>query len=101
MDKLALGMLSRYLENMTVELQPETGRLAQEEIKLGHARSMDDLVLLAVKTLQDRRTPGQSCETPTPRKPRQNLADFLLDLPFAGSDLDLERHSDNPQSVEL
>ena len=36
-----------------------------------------------------------------PRKPRKNLADFLLESPFAGSELDLERQQDYGRPVEL
>jgi hypothetical protein len=38
--------------------------------------------------------------TATPR-PRKNLAQFLLESPFAGSDLDLERQQDYGRPVNL
>jgi hypothetical protein len=36
-----------------------------------------------------------------PHKPLNNLAQFLLESPSAGSDLDLEREKDYGRSVEL
>jgi hypothetical protein len=36
-----------------------------------------------------------------PRKPRKNLADFLSESPFAGSEIDLERQQDYGRPVDL
>jgi Arc/MetJ-type ribon-helix-helix transcriptional regulator len=68
---------------MTVELNPETERLVQEEIHRGHFRSVDELIVQGVYALREKsKTAG------TRRKPRKNLADFLMESPFAGSELD-------------
>jgi hypothetical protein len=36
-----------------------------------------------------------------PTKPRQNLADFLLESPLHGSGITLERIKDYPEPIEL
>ena len=36
-----------------------------------------------------------------PKKPRKNLAQFLMESPLAGSGLDLERDKDQRRDIEL
>jgi hypothetical protein len=81
---------------MTIEIRkPELERLVQEEILNGHFQSVDDLLTEAIHALREKHAP-----TPA-RSPRKNLAQFLLESPFAGSDLDLERRQDYGRPVEL
>ena len=75
---------------MTVELKPETERLVQEEMRRGHFHSVDELIVEGVTAWREKHQVEPSAAVP-PRKPRKNLADFLLQSPFAGSDIDLER----------
>jgi hypothetical protein len=86
---------------MTVEIKPETERLVREEIQRGHVRSVDELIELAVQALREKHPVEPSTADAPPRKPRRNLADFLLESPFAGSELDLERQKDYPRDIEL
>ena len=74
---------------MTIQITtPELERLVQEEIRSGHFDSVDDLLTEAIHALREK-------QAPAPHKlPRKNLAQFLLESPFAGSDLDLERRQD-------
>ena len=66
---------------MTVELKPETERLVQEEIRSGHIHSVDELIVYGVRALREKnRVPQLSAPAP-PRKPRKNLAEFLLESP--------------------
>jgi len=82
---------------MTIEIRkPELERLLQEEILNGHFQNVDDLL---AETLQDLREKYALAAT-APR-PRKNLAQFLLDSPFAGSDLNLERRQDYGRAIEL
>jgi Arc/MetJ-type ribon-helix-helix transcriptional regulator len=82
---------------VTVELRPEIERLVQEEIRSGHFHSVDEVIEQAVYALRDK-----SKVTPLPpRKPRKNLADFLLESPFAGCEIDLERQQDYGRPVDL
>ena len=81
---------------MLVELKPEIERLVQEEILCGRFHSVAEVIEEAVHVLR------RSSETlPPARLPRQNLADFLLDSPFAGSELDFERVQDYGGPIEL
>jgi hypothetical protein len=80
-----------------VELKPETERLVREEIRLGRVHSVDQLIVRGVQALRER----SGAEPAPPRKPRKNLADFLLESPFAGSELNLERESDCGRPVDL
>ena len=84
---------------MTVELKHETGRLVQEEIGSGHIRSVDELIVFGVRALREQRHLQQPTTAVPPRKPRKNLADFLMESPFAGSDMDLERQQDYGRPV--
>ncbi len=78
---------------MTIELKPEDAKLLQEKLRSGGFRSVDELIHQALVALP---MPEQSAETP-----RQNLADFLKNSPFAGAELDLERRKQYVRPVEL
>jgi Arc/MetJ-type ribon-helix-helix transcriptional regulator len=88
-----------YLEGMTVQLKPETERLVQEEIKNGHVRSVDELIVQGVRALREKSRAGKRASAS--RKPRKNLADVLSEPPFAGSELDLTRQKDYPRPLDL
>jgi Arc/MetJ-type ribon-helix-helix transcriptional regulator len=88
-----------YLEGVTVQLKPETERLVQEEIKNGHVRSVDELIVQGVRALREKSRAGKHASGP--RKPRKNLADVLSGPSFAGSDLDLTRQEDYPRPLDL
>jgi Arc/MetJ-type ribon-helix-helix transcriptional regulator len=82
---------------MTIEIrEPELERLMQEEIRNGHFRSMDELLTEALQALREKNAaPAPASGT------RKNLAQFLLESPFAGSDLNLERQQDYGRPIEL
>jgi hypothetical protein len=82
---------------MTVELKPETERLVQEELQSGHVQTVDELIVYGVQALRDK----SKAVPARPRKPRKNLADFLLESPFAGSEVVLEREQDYGRPVDL
>ena len=82
---------------MTVELKPETERLVQEELRNGYVQTVDEIIVHGVHALREK----SKVATAPPRKPRKNLADFLLESPFAGSELDLERQQDYGRPVDL
>jgi len=81
---------------MTVEIQPETGRLLQEEIDRGQVHSVDELILVAVEALRERR----AAEPRTPPG-RKSLYDLLTHPPFAGSELNVERQKEYPRPIDL
>jgi len=82
---------------MSVELKPETERLVQEEIKKGHFHTVDELITEGVYAWREK----HQIRDPSAGKPLKNLADFLLESPFAGSDLNLERERDYGRPVDL
>ena len=83
---------------MTIEIRtPELERLVLEEIRNGHFENVDDLLIEALQALREKY--GTAVSTGVPHAPKKNLARFLLDSPFAGSDLDLERRQDFGRSV--
>lgn len=82
-----------------IELKPETEQLVQEEIQRGHFHSVDELIVQGVNAWREKH--HVSSNVGPPRKPRKNLADFLLESPFAGSDLQIERQRDDPRPVDL
>jgi len=85
---------------MTVELKPETERIVREALQSGHVQTVDELIVHGVHALREKSKAAQHATVP-PRKPRKNLADFLLESPFAGSEIDLERQPDFGRPVEL
>jgi len=85
---------------MTIELKPETERLVREELQSGHVQTVDELIVHGVQALREKSKAAHSATVP-PRKPRKNLADFLIESPFAGSEIDLERQRDYGRPVDL
>ena len=83
-----------------MELKPETEQLVQEEIRRGHIHSVDELIVYGVRALREKHHVKPTAAAP-PRKPRKNLADFLMESPFTGSEIDLERQQDYGRPVEL
>jgi predicted nucleic acid-binding protein len=77
-----------------VELKPETLQLVQEELRSGHAQTVDEIIVFGVHALREK----SKVATPPP-KPREKLADFLLESPLRGSGLQLERQKDYPRPV--
>jgi Arc/MetJ-type ribon-helix-helix transcriptional regulator len=82
---------------MTLEIRkPELERRMREQTLSGHFQSMDELLIEALQALREKNAP------PAPAsRTRKNLAQFLLESPFAGSDPDLERQQDYGRSIEL
>ena len=82
-----------------IELKPETEELVREEIRRGHFHSVDELIVEGVRAWREKRqretVSGAVCQ------PRKNLADFLLESPFAGSELQIERQKDWSRVVDM
>ena len=62
--------------------------MVQEEIGSGHFHSVDELIVEGVYAWREKH---QIEQRQAPAKPPKNLVQVLLDSPFAGYDLDLER----------
>lgn len=54
-----------------------------------------------VRALREKQHVHEPTAAAPPRKPRTNLADFLMESPFAGSEIDLERQRDYGRPVDL
>jgi len=80
---------------MTITLKPEHERIIQQEIQSGHFRSPDEVLDHALAALQDKERKRKA----TP--PRKNLAQFLMESPLAGAELNLERQKDYGRTIEL
>ena len=72
----------------------------KEELWSGHVQSVDELIVHGVQALREKSKLSQAVTVP-PRKPRKNLADFLSESPFAGSEIELERQRDYGRPVDL
>jgi hypothetical protein len=72
---------------MTIEIRnPHLESLVQEDMLSGHFATVDDLLVEALLALREKNAPV----LPVSGSPK-SLAEFLLESPFAGSDLNLER----------
>ncbi len=81
---------------MTVEIKPETERLAREEIDRGVVCSVDELIVYAVQSLREKHPVEVAGGGP-----RKSLYELLSQPPFAGSGLEIERTRDMPRDIEL
>jgi putative addiction module CopG family antidote len=74
---------------MTIELKPEHERFIQAEIESGHFSDPVEVIDHALAALQQReQKQKQKREAAAPRK---NLAQFLMESPLAGAELNLDR----------
>jgi Arc/MetJ-type ribon-helix-helix transcriptional regulator len=80
---------------MTIHLKPEQERIIQAEIESGRFRSPVEVLDHALAILQEEEHRGKA---PTARK---NLAQFLMESPLAGAELNLERQQDYGRPIEL
>lgn len=80
---------------MTIDLKPEQEQIIQAEIQSGHFRSADEVLDHALAALQEKK------HKPTAATPRKNLAQFLMESPLAGAELNLERQKDYGRPIEL
>lgn len=80
---------------MTINLKPEQERIIQAEIESGHFRSPDEVLDYALAALQEKEQKGRAAT------PRKNLAQFLVESPLAGAELNLERQKDCGRPIEL
>jgi Arc/MetJ-type ribon-helix-helix transcriptional regulator len=83
------------LQEMTITLKPEQERIIQQEIQSGHFRSPDEVLDHALAALQGKKRKGKAAA------PRKNLAEFLMESPLAGAELNLKRQKDYGRAIEL
>lgn len=81
---------------MPITLSPAQEQLLSEVVKAGAARSTEEAIDKAVRTLHSSVT-----KTSPPQQEAENLSDLLLNSPFAGANLDLERVQDYARRVDF
>jgi Arc/MetJ-type ribon-helix-helix transcriptional regulator len=87
--------MKRKAQVMSIEiLQPELQQRVREKIQSGRFHDVDELLTKALDALEKE-------QDQTPKKPRKNLAQFLMESLFAGAELDLERRKQYMRPVEL
>ena len=80
---------------MTINLKPEQEQIIQAEIESGHFRSPEEVLDHALAALKEKQRNRKGV------RPRKNLAQFLMESPLAGAELNLERQKDYGRPVEL
>jgi hypothetical protein len=81
---------------MTIEItNPQDQEIIKTRLARGEFRSLPELIHRALVSLP---TPAQP---PQPKKPKQNLADFLLESPLHDSGSTVERIKDYPKPIDL
>ena len=81
---------------MTIDLKPEQERIIQAEIANGHFRSPGEVLDHALAALREQQHTREAAAPP-----RKNLAQFLMDSPLAGAELNLERQQDYGRPIDL
>ena len=82
---------------MTIEIhKPELEALIRERMETGSFQSVEDVLMQALQP-----SPSSEQGGGPARKPRKNLAQFLLESPLRGSGLRLERQKDYPRPLDL
>jgi Arc/MetJ-type ribon-helix-helix transcriptional regulator len=82
-------------EAMTIKLKPEQERIIQAEIESGHFRSPDEVLDHALAALKEKELDRKGATR------RKNLAQFLMESPLAGAELNLERPRDYGRPIDL
>ena len=80
---------------MTIDLKPEQEQIVQAEIASGRFRNREEVLNHALAALQEKE---RKCDAGAPRK---NLAQFLMESPLAGAELNLERQKDYGRRIDL
>ena len=80
---------------MTIDLKPEQERIIQAELDSGHFRSPDEVLDHALAALREKEHKRRTAT------PRRNLAQFLMESPLAGAELNLERQRDYGRPIDL
>jgi Arc/MetJ-type ribon-helix-helix transcriptional regulator len=80
---------------MTITLKPEQERIIQAEIASGHFRNPEEVLDHALAVLREKEQERKAI------LPRKNLAHFLMESPFAGADLSLDRQKDHGRPIDL
>jgi hypothetical protein len=81
---------------MAITLNAEQERLLSEVVKVGAARSPEEAIDKAVRALHSSVTKAAPFQ-----RQADNLSDLLLNSPFSGANLNLERNQDYARRFDL
>jgi len=70
---------------MTIDIRPETEQLVGEEIRNGHFRSVDDLIVSGFLAWREKNPASVAAVPPLP------LSEFIRQSPLVGLNLDRDR----------
>ncbi len=82
---------------MSIEITPETERLVHEEIRSGHFRSVDELIVSGVHAWREKHKSTAAPATP----PQKSLLQFFRESPLVGLELEFERDKDTGRDITL
>jgi Arc/MetJ-type ribon-helix-helix transcriptional regulator len=85
----------KWRATVPIKLKPDRERIILAEIESGQFRSPDEVLDSALAALQEKERGRKSTA------PRKNLAEFLMESPLAGAELNLERQKDYGRPVDL
>ena len=84
---------------MNIEItRPEVEALIQRRLRAGGFTTPEDMIFQALTVFENRQSQRQAVRHDGNFA---NLSDLLLNSPFAGADLDLERSRDLPRTVDI
>jgi len=97
-DKKAISFILKEARRkaLHIDIAPETERVVREELRSGHFRSVDDLILSGVEAWRERNTVAPATEAP-----QKTLLEFFRTSPLVGLELDFERDADAGRDIEL
>lgn len=62
---------------MTIDINPGTGRIVQEELRQGHFESVDDLILSGVQAWRERNLSGRPVPAASGTGQKQKAREFV------------------------
>ncbi|MGH9375200.1 MAG: hypothetical protein ACRD1J_03435 [Terriglobia bacterium] len=80
---------------MTITVKPEQEHIIRAEIEIGHFRSPEEVLDHALAALKEKERNRKGATR------RKNLAQFLMESPLAGAELNLDRQKDYGRPIEL
>ena len=84
---------------MNIEItKPEVEALIQQRLQDGGVATPEEMIFEALRVFEIPRQPRGHASG---ERKFENLSDLLLNSPFAGAGLDLDRARDYPRSVEI
>lgn len=81
---------------MHIDIASETERVVREELRSGHFRSVDDLILSSVQAWRERNAAAAATGSA-----EKSLVEFFRASPLVGLELEYERDRDAGRDIDL